>query len=147
LWVFLLAVSIALGWGWQIGAQEGDLSKYRVGAQLYVENCGTCHIALPPEVMPTQTWQVLLQDPNHYGAQLQNLPQGVLLEAVWEFMRDFSRAKASTELTPYRLSQSRYFRALHPGVEFPTGIRPTGCIDCHPKANVGDFISLTPKWQ
>ncbi len=41
--------------------------RYQLGLELYLKNCGTCHRALPPAVMPRETWQQLLQDEQHYG--------------------------------------------------------------------------------
>jgi mono/diheme cytochrome c family protein len=41
--------------------------RYQLGQQLYLENCATCHIGLPPQVLPTETWRRLLQDPNTTG--------------------------------------------------------------------------------
>ncbi|WP_017327933.1 hypothetical protein [Synechococcus sp. PCC 7336] len=148
----LLLVAIAWGFGWSLGAQETisqpDLAtRHRLGAEVYVETCGACHTALPPQVMPADTWRSLLQSPNHYGLQLENLPRGPLLQATWAFMRDFSRNRGTTEPIPYRLSNSRFFNALHPDVEFPGEIRATGCITCHPRANLGEFTSLTAAWQ
>ncbi|RMG10927.1 MAG: diheme cytochrome C, partial [Cyanobacteria bacterium J055] len=42
-----------------IGTVDPTPPNYRVGEQLYVEHCGSCHVALPPAVMPTTTWRDL----------------------------------------------------------------------------------------
>lgn len=115
------------------------------GANLYRQSCGTCHLALPPEVMPSEAWRQLLQDNSHFGQKI-SLPEGPILQLIWGFMRQNSRPLIEKEETPYRLQESRYFKALHPQVTFATPPRVTSCIDCHPKANLGDFVSLTPKW-
>ncbi|MEM9568035.1 MAG: hypothetical protein AAF974_06970 [Cyanobacteria bacterium P01_E01_bin.34] len=146
-----LAVAVALGLGWELQAEEETnipewAVGYQLGAQVYVESCGSCHTALPPEVMPQETWRVLLQSEEHYGVNI-DVPQGPFLQAAWGFMQDFSRARNQFEEVPYRLDDSRYFRALHPQVEFAETIRPTGCIDCHPRANVGNFVNLSDEWQ
>ncbi|NJO72256.1 MAG: cytochrome C, partial [Oscillatoriales cyanobacterium RM1_1_9] len=59
--------------------------RYQLGQQLYLENCSSCHVAVPPQTLPTQTWQQLLQDSQHYGVQIQPLvdPQRVL---VWNYL-------------------------------------------------------------
>ncbi|MEM8717139.1 MAG: hypothetical protein AAGE92_15435, partial [Cyanobacteria bacterium P01_G01_bin.4] len=140
-------------WGWKCCEQplypivQTEWAEgYQFGAEVYVESCGSCHTALPPEVMPRETWRVLLQSEEHYGVNI-DAPQGPFLQAAWGFMQDFSRARNQFEEVPYRLDDSRYFRALHPQVEFAETIRPTGCIDCHPRANLGNFVSLSDEWQ
>ena len=152
-WALMLVVALAWGWAAGLSAQEtsetGQVdwqTQHGLGAQVYVESCGGCHTALPPSVMPSDTWRSLLVDPNHYGVQLENLPSGPLLQAAWRFMSDFSRERQQFEPIPYRLSESRYFRALHPDVTFEGTIRATGCVDCHPRANLGDFVSLAAEW-
>ena len=47
--------------------------RYQLGLSLYLENCATCHVALPPQVLPTESWQIILRDSQHYGVQLPTL--------------------------------------------------------------------------
>ena len=120
--------------------------SHQLGKELYLENCAGCHVALPPEVMPTETWRQLLLDPQHYGRQLQ-LPVGPPRILIWNYLRDFSRPHTKEEEIPYRLPQSRYFKALHPRVKLP---RPTSvgtCLTCHPSADRYNFRQLAPEWQ
>jgi len=131
---------------WGATAQTPDPeAQAQLGVDFYWQACATCHVALPPAVLPTQTWQRLLRDPNHYGQMIQP-PTGPILQLIWTVMREGSRPLSEKETIPFRLSESRFFRALHPQVEFRDPIRVTSCIDCHPKANIGDFVSLTPEW-
>ncbi|MDP8934936.1 MAG: diheme cytochrome c, partial [Cyanobacteriota bacterium] len=46
---------------------------YQLGQQLYLENCATCLIGLPPQVLPTETCRRLLQDPQLYGQSIKLL--------------------------------------------------------------------------
>lgn len=121
-------------------------ARYQLGQELYLENCATCHIALPPAVLPVQTWQRLLQDPQHYGAQLPLLTDpGRLL--VWNYIQTFSRSQAKEEDIPYRVKDSRYFKALHPKVKLPRPLEISSCVTCHPSAAQYNFRRLTPEWQ
>ncbi len=128
------------------GSNSNPLSPAQLQQQAYVESCGECHLALPAEVMPSETWRSLLQDPDHYGQQI-TLPVGTTLQLSWEYLRSGSRPLIETELVPFRLAESRYFQALHPQVEFPNPIRASSCIDCHPGANQGNFVNLTLNWE
>ncbi|MGK7906441.1 MAG: hypothetical protein AB4040_04330 [Synechococcus sp.] len=147
----VLSAIVALGLGWGLQAQEDNAvpewaEGYRFGAQVYVEACGSCHTALPPEVMPRETWRILLQSADHYGVQIEVL-QEPFLPAAWKFLQDFSRPRRDDEQIPYRLKNSRFFNALHPDVEFVETVKPTGCLNCHPRANLGDFVRLANEWQ
>jgi len=117
----------------------------KAGQTLYLENCATCHLGIPPAVMPTQTWQALLQDPQHYGINIE-LPQGTDRRLIWNYIKNASRPIADTsDRVPYRIGDSRYFRALHPKIKFAEKPTLTTCITCHPSAQGFNFRTLTPE--
>ncbi len=120
---------------------EGD----KVGQDLYLQNCATCHVGLPPAIMPSETWRQLLQESEHYGATL--AINRLDKQIIWQYLRKFSRPHAADEAVPFRIYQSRYFTALHPRVELPTKAGLGSCISCHPGAGQYDFRSLSAEWQ
>jgi hypothetical protein len=155
----ILAWSLAMGWLLSfatsaqganpvstIGTVDVVPTKYQLGEELYLENCSTCHIALPPAVFPTETWKNLLQDSQHYGAQLKPLVDPPRL-LVWRYLSTFSRTQLKDEETPYRLKDSRYFKALHPGVKLSRPVQLGSCVSCHIDASKYNFRRLTPEWQ
>jgi hypothetical protein len=129
-----------------VGTVDPVPPRYQLGQEIYLENCGSCHIALPPQVMPTQTWQGLLQDSEHYGIQIPLLkdPNRLML---WNYLQVFSRPVSEEEPIPYRMAQSRYFKALHPLVKLPRPLNPISCATCHPQADNFNFRSLAPNWE
>ncbi|MEA5574336.1 cytochrome C [Calothrix sp. UHCC 0171] len=129
-----------------IGTVDVVPAQYKLGQELYLENCSTCHIAIPPAVFPTQTWKNLLQDSQHYGAQLQPLidPPRIL---VWRYLSTFSRSQQPNQQIPYRFANSRYFQALHPQVKLPRPIQASSCVTCHPGASNYNFRSLSKEWE
>ncbi len=157
----LILWSVILGWGLAIAATpvanlipspttlaqiDPVPERFQVGQQLYLENCSTCHIPVPPAVLPIETWRQLLQDPQHYGRELQLLVDPPRL-LVWNYLQIFSRPHAENEEVPYRIANSRYFKALHPRVELPRPLTVTTCVSCHPGAPDFNFRTLTPEWQ
>jgi len=143
---FLLAAAAQPADPVSVGTVDIVPERYQLGQQLYREGCGSCHIALPPQTLPTQTWQELLQDPNHYGAQLQ-LPINPQLQYIWSYLQLFSRPLRSGEPVPYRVAKSPYFKVLHPKVEIPRTLSANSCVSCHPGADAYNFRSLTRQWQ
>ncbi|MBW4466365.1 MAG: diheme cytochrome c [Pegethrix bostrychoides GSE-TBD4-15B] len=163
----LLCCCLSLGWGFAqvthaqtpaaqpapltvpidpTGTVDPVTSSYRLGQQFYLEKCATCHVGLPPAVMPSQTWAALLPDPQHYGVTLEPLVSPSL-EIAWSYLSTYSRPVLKAERTPYRLVQSRYFKALHPRVEFTDPIGVGSCATCHPAAAQFNYRNLSPDWQ
>lgn len=150
--------SISLGWSLAPAPTKAQLSpvrqksvdlvpdRYQLGQQLYLENCGRCHMALPPAIMPTETWRQLLQESQHYGVQLEPLVDPARL-LVWQYLQVYSRLKVKDEPTPYRIGSSRYFKALHPRVNLPQRVTLNSCASCHPGASQYNFRTLTPEWE
>jgi hypothetical protein len=129
-----------------VGTVDVVPDRYKFGQELYLENCATCHIGVPPAVLPTQTWRDLLQDSQHYGVEITPLidPPRRL---VWNYLQTFSRQVAVDEKVPYRVFESQYFKVLHPKVELPQKLNLSSCVTCHPGASQFNFRSLTAEWE
>lgn len=160
LFLLILLWSLAMGWGLAlvtnaqpsqtasiaIGTVDPVPSRYQLGQELYLENCASCHIAVPPAVLPRQTWQQVLQDSQHYGVALPPMVDPPRL-LVWNYLQNFSRSQTKEEETPYRVDDSRYFKALHPKVKLPRPIQIASCVSCHSSAAQYNFRRLTPEWE
>lgn len=121
--------------------------KFQLGQELYLENCSTCHIAVPPAVLPSETWRRLLLEPKqHFGTQVPPIISPSLL-LIWDYLRTFSRPHFEKESVPYRLSESRYLTALHPRVKLPQPIKLNNCASCHPGTDQFNFRRLTSEWE
>ena len=141
-WLFATATSVHSATPTaEVGTVDVVPSQYQLGQELYIENCSTCHIPIPPSVLPTQTWKNLLEDSQHYGVQLQPLidPPRIL---VWRYLSTFSRTHLKDEETPYRVNKSRFFNALHPKVELQRPVQLGSCVRCHPGAGEFNFRRL-----
>ncbi|HHP7229614.1 MAG TPA: cytochrome C [Xenococcaceae cyanobacterium] len=118
-----------------------------LGKQLYLENCQGCHIPLPPQILPTDSWRNILNNlENHYG---ETLPQtnNLTTRLIWNYLRFSSRPYLEGERTPEYLTNSRYLQALHPQVDLPKPTTHQSCNLCHPKAAQFDYRSLSDDWQ
>ncbi|MGK7889103.1 MAG: diheme cytochrome C [Leptolyngbyaceae cyanobacterium] len=129
-----------------IGTIDPIPSQYQLGSELYLETCTTCHIGVPPQVLPTQSWSQILNETWHYGVQLPPLVDPPRL-LIWQYVQFFSRSVKEEEAIPSRLSASRYFTALHPRVTFESRITLNQCASCHPGADAYNFRQLTAEWD
>lgn len=129
-----------------VGTVDVVPRKLQLSQEIYLENCATCHVGVPPEVFPTETWRRLLQDPQHYGQQLRPLidPPRLL---VWNYLRAFSRPQLQDEEIPYRMADSRSFKILHPKVKFAERPNLGSCITCHTAAAQFNYRTLSPVWE
>jgi hypothetical protein len=128
-----------------IGTVDPVPQQYEIGQQLYINNCASCHIAIPPAVLPSETWRQLLQDTQHYGVEIPELVDPPRL-LIWNYVRDYSRPQEEGEEVPYRLNQSRYMKALHPDVTLPQPVTLSSCVSCHPNTAIYDFRTLSDEW-
>jgi hypothetical protein len=159
-WVFLLGTLVCLtvisGWGLAIAVDppaggyrsvDPAAARFQEAQALYVDTCSACHIPLPAEVLPTETWRKLLEKPEvHYGVSLNQLISVSQL-MIWNYLNAYSRPLNFDEPQPLYVAQSRYFKALHPRVELPKPINHRSCVICHPGARQYDYQTLNPQWD
>ncbi|VEP13400.1 Dihem cytochrome c [Hyella patelloides LEGE 07179] len=125
---------------------QANTNSSSLGRELYLENCASCHIPIPAEVLPTERWQDILNNTqNHYGV---TLPTSVRVTArlMWTYLKQYSRPYAPGETLPQYVTNSRYLKALHPQVELPQPTVHQSCVQCHPSAAKLDYRSLSTEW-
>jgi hypothetical protein len=171
-WVLILLV---LGFsslcGWTLTLSQGDVSmaaqptavlaqsvpaaittvdvvpeSLQLAQETYMARCATCHIGLPPAVLPSESWKNILQDDNHYGVPWTPM-RNPDLALAWKYLRTFSRPNNPTEDPPYRVARSEYFKILHPKVKFTEPVKIGTCVSCHPGVSSFNFRDLTPQWK
>lgn len=122
-------------------------TRYQTGLQAYLETCASCHIAIPPEVLPTESWRQILRKPdNHFGVVIPNYNRLTQL-LIWDYLSNFSRPLPPDSPLPLYVEKSRYFKALHPRVTMPAEMSAKTCITCHPNVANFNFRTLTPQWN
>ena len=122
-------------------------TRYIPGFESYIQTCTGCHIALPPEVLPLESWQEILRRPDeHYGVSVPNINRFTQL-LIWDYVSTFSRPLPPNSPVPIYTEKSRYFKALHPKVPLAPEMTAKTCVACHPQAPMFDFVTLTPEWQ
>jgi hypothetical protein len=129
-----------------IGTVDPVPQALELAQETYIARCATCHIAIPPAVLSSESWKNILQDDNHYGVPWTPM-RNPDLALAWKYLRTFSRPNNPTEDIPYRVARSEYFTILHPKVKFKEPVKITTCISCHPSVVSFNFRDLTPQWK
>jgi Dihaem cytochrome c len=128
-----------------IGTVDVVPANFQLGQATYLENCASCHVGLPPAIMPSQTWRSLIQEAQHYGAVIPTI-QEPLRQVAWNYLSTYSRPINKDEEVPFRIAKSRFFKALHPKVTFAQPVTLNSCATCHPASAQFNFRSLSPEW-
>lgn len=119
------------------------------------EECGGCHLAFAPSLLPTRSWERLLDEQeSHFGEDLMLEPETVEelrafltanaaetapTEAAWKIDRSIAAGEQ-----PLRISATPYWKAKH--AEIPEAVftlppvnSPANCAACHLDADAGTF--------
>jgi hypothetical protein len=139
--------TLALMFGVLLFVHEAHAGEHRYANldPTYQAECGSCHIAYPPALLPAPAWAPILDRlDRHYGVDAS------LDAAATRRVRDYVQANAGRnrgESVPAgeqltRISTSRWFLREHRAAGAPSaaaGKRMSDCGACHLQAARGDF--------
>jgi len=139
---------------WVIGLLAGPgllADQAAAGGQLatppnatWKSECGSCHVAYPPQLLPRQTWQRLMSGlERHFGTDASVEPAAAAeIEAYLE--RHSSSGRAAGPAGNLRITQSAWFVHEHDDVPSSSWSLPavgsaSNCAACHVTAEQADF--------
>lgn len=112
---------------------------------IYKQECGACHVAYPPGLLPAESWRRLLGTlPRHFGTDASLDAAGVNELARW-LNANAGRSSRVREAPPDdRITRSAWFLREHDEVPAAAWKRPAvksaaNCAACHARADQGDF--------
>lgn len=122
-----------------------DERRQRVQADpAWQEECGSCHVAYPPRLLPAGSWQRLMEGlGDHFGTDASLEPARVA--AIERFLvANARRPKNGAAESPLRITETKWFRGEHRKVaaakwQSPAVGSPANCAACHTKAEQGRF--------
>lgn len=140
---------------------DGDRSNYRSPVSTpkspaYVSECGSCHMAYPPALLPARSWAALMTGlSDHFGdnaelsadsaAQIRNyLVSNAADHATACRASAFARSVPGDQ-TPLRITDTPYFKRRHDEVplsvvkKVPEIGSFSNCQACHRGAQAGSF--------
>lgn len=135
-----LALALLLGPG-HAAAEEGH--RFPLAAS-YREECGSCHVAYPPALLPAASWRAILGGlDRHFGTDA-SLDAGKAKE-IGRFLETHAGAGQGS---PLRITETAWFRREHrnghDGLsasvwKSPAVGSPANCGACHRQAADGDY--------
>ena len=127
-----------------IGVALADDHRYTPPSPTVKAECGSCHIAYPPQLLPASSWRALMAGlDKHFGTDASLDAQTAA--TITAFLEQHAGRERSSSAQPVlRISETRWFVHEHdevPGAVWksPKVKSPSNCAACHSKAEQGDF--------
>lgn len=160
---FALLVGILLfsfhGIGKALASGETDLREDREHREasfdkqdpVYLEECGSCHMAYPPQLLPSESWQKLMQGLEDHFAENAELDSATSRE-IESYLTQASGSGSYKKMLrnlgnqmPLRITELPYF--VHEHDEIPSKLIQgndklsalSQCNACHQEAERGQF--------
>ncbi len=127
-----------------------------VESKLYADECGSCHFAYQPGLLPAQSWQRIMTNlEDHFGenaelgekelTSISNYLQANAAGRIRQGLPDRISASQGNNQAPLRITETRFFRHEHD--EIPNRmvvdneqVRSfSNCDACHTQAKQGSF--------
>jgi len=122
----------------------------------YEKECGACHFAHPPGLLPERSWQKLMGGlDNHFGddAELAPKTQGAITQYLVANAAEHANSRRAAKFlkgigkdeSPLRITETRYFKRKHDEVPErmvvgnPKVKSFANCVTCHRSAEKGVF--------
>lgn len=120
----------------------------------YSNECGACHFAYPPGLLPSASWQKIVAGlENHFGEDvaIDAESKNMLIQYLESNAADTSKTELSKKImrgidgqTPLRITELSYIVKKHHDIAPSVLKRPSigslsNCAACHKGAETGDF--------
>lgn len=165
-YLLITVISLTLVLTWSVGFADDDDSNHGfwiratgiapVSNSLYQEECGSCHFAYQPGLLPARSWKKVMNSlANHFGdnAEVTTGSYQQILAYLTENSADNTSDRRSKKImrsispdfTPLRITDTPYIRHKHdeiPG-RYISGNKHVNslsrCDACHQNAQQGSF--------
>lgn len=150
--LYRVVSALALGTFLPLWTGTGALADdhwYPATNRTWKAECGSCHVAYPPQLLPASSWQTLMSSlARHFGTDASIDPRtnseisGFLVQNAgsrWRLLPAFI-----AEEPPLRITETSWFTRKHRKVRAATWRRPevksaANCSACHIDAEAGNF--------
>ena len=123
---------------------DDDEQRFTATDPVWKEECGSCHIAYPPRLLPASSWkQIMSSLDKHFGSDA-SLDQKTADQIAAFLERNAGRERASRTSSTLRITDTRWFRHEHDEISARTWNNPkvksaSNCEACHAGAANGNF--------
>ncbi|CAC9586121.1 diheme cytochrome c [uncultured Gammaproteobacteria bacterium] len=146
-----------------------ELDVAPVKNALYLEECGACHFAYQPGLLPSRSWKKMLSQQeakNHFEEDItfdDKTVEAQLMHYLTSNAAEYSSFKRSRKImrslsnnaSPLQISETPYIKRKHAEIPKKLIIQPevgsiANCEACHKKASKGNYdddeVSIPNAW-
>ena len=131
------------------GIAGADSEVFPVTNASYKSECGSCHVAYPPQLLDAPSWQAIMTTlDRHFGTDASL--DARTADEIRAYLSANARRKPTSPppTSPPRITQTRWFVGEHdevpPALWKSEAVRsPANCGACHTRAEQGDFSERT----
>lgn len=129
-------------------AASADSHRFANDHASYRAECGSCHVAYPPGLLPAGAWRTLMSGLDHHFGTDASVTDATRAELTGWLVASAATRKegeaAQGAGDAPRITATRWFRKEHREIASATWhARPvqsaSNCEACHPQAAAGDF--------
>jgi hypothetical protein len=126
------------------GRRSHDGGGLLAADPVYLKECGACHLAYPPRLLPASSWRALLAGlDRHFGQDATLEPEVRAALERW-LVANAGREPRTDGAPGLRVTGSRWFADEHDDLPAGAAARPSirslaNCGACHPGAERWDF--------
>ncbi len=124
---------------------DHDGQKRAVSNAKWLAECGACHFAYPPRMLPAESWRAIMSGlDKHFGSNASlDAESANEITAFLEKNADTKKHEAAGKPL-LRITETRWFKSEHREVaarvwKNPKVKSPANCSACHSQAERGDF--------
>lgn len=143
LWKF--AAVVVLGGAVSVAHADDDGHRPVASNAKWQAECGSCHVAFPPRMLPAESWREMMSGLNkHFGTDA-SLEAPVAFEIGAFLEKNASTRKHEPTAKPLlRITETRWFIHEHDEVsdsvwKNPKVKSPANCSACHIQAERGNY--------
>lgn len=125
--------------------KEGGKYVSTVTNAKWKNECGACHVAYPPRLLPAESWRALMSGlDKHFGSDA-SLDAATAREITDYLVQNAGGEKFASRGKPVlRITETRWFRNKHDEVsqrdwDNPKVKSPANCTACHTQAENGNY--------
>jgi len=141
---FALVVALLAG---ALPVAQADREVFDVSNPVYRDECGSCHVPYPPQLLPKTSWRAIMAGlDRHFGsdASLDAKPA----RDIQAFLDANASRRAASGEPRLRITESAWFKREHDEVpasvwKSPAVNSAANCGACHTQADRGDYSERT----
>ncbi len=144
-WPLLVVLVLFAATGTRLATAQVQPAKAPSAQTLYTQECGSCHMAYPPQLLPAASWRrVMAGLDKHYGSDAAVDASTAKTLDAWLQANGGQDKRARQDPPQDRMTRSDWFAREHREISAATFKRPSiksasNCTACHTGAAQGDF--------